>query len=236
MPSGERQAAKTHCPAGHQYDERNTHVDKTGHRHCRACDNSRRKKRLVVLRQSVPAKAGSITTRDQYGRIATRPIRDRFLEKVARSDGCWEWRGTLFRNGYGALSSEDGIRLLLAHRVSWELFHGRPVPPGICVLHRCDNRRCVNPDHLFLGTQADNIADMITKGRQVSKSVLSARFRGERNPGAKLTRDQAMHIRDMATNKRMTQKQIAATFSVSVALVQKIAAGKIWSQIGVSGI
>ena len=79
--------------------------------------------------------------------------------------GCWLWTGATVPFGYGRINGgRTGVGVLLAHRASWEIYRG-PVPEELCVLHRCDIPQCVNPDHLFLGTHADNVADKIAKGR-----------------------------------------------------------------------
>lgn len=88
---------------------------------------------------------------------------ERLWERVTKTTGCWVWRGTTNNKGYGML----GIgreRQVLAHRVAWESANGH-VPDGMFVCHKCDNPRCVRPDHLFLGTNSDNIQDSIAKGR-----------------------------------------------------------------------
>lgn len=89
----------------------------------------------------------------------------RFQEKVEKTDGCWLWRPAK-PNEYGKFMVRKGV-MDGAHRVAWTLAHG-PIPKGLMVLHRCDNPRCVRPDHLFLGTAADNSRDMVAKGRYYS--------------------------------------------------------------------
>jgi hypothetical protein len=87
----------------------------------------------------------------------------RFWKNVCKTPGgCWVWTGGQFTNGYGGMTV-DG-KALHVHRLSWELSRG-PIPQEMCVLHKCDVRLCVNPDHLFTGTQGDNIADKVLKGR-----------------------------------------------------------------------
>lgn len=86
----------------------------------------------------------------------------RFWARVSKSASCWLWTGARAPNGYGHILARGVI--VAVHRLSWEV-HAGPIPDGLCVLHRCDIRHCVRPDHLFLGTHRDNSADMIRKGR-----------------------------------------------------------------------
>lgn len=90
----------------------------------------------------------------------------RFWEKVNGHGECWDWEGSLSGFGHGQIrqGGKNGGSLLIAHRVAFEMVNG-PIPEGMCVLHRCDNPRCVRPAHLFLGTRYDNTHDMIDKGR-----------------------------------------------------------------------
>lgn len=96
--------------------------------------------------------------------VCIRPLTTRFWEHVEKTDACWNWTGCVDVKGYGSISTSRGSRPLQAHRVSYQIANG-PIPDGMMVLHRCDNPRCVNPSHLFLGTAADNTHDMMSKER-----------------------------------------------------------------------
>jgi hypothetical protein len=154
----------------------------------------------------------------------------RFWSKVEKSDerSCWNWKaGT--RNGYGRLWLDGGIKS--AHRVAWEFTNG-PIPDGLRVLHRCDNPSCCNPAHLFLGTQEDNVADMVSKGRQRSASpgrsggVLSP-CKGTKNGRSKLTTQQIEIIRGRASAGEKLAR-IARDFGVSDTQVRRIHLGHQW--------
>ena len=94
--------------------------------------------------------------------ISTWTKEERFWVKVVRGPDCWNWNGGKLVEGYGRFV--DRGKYVLAHRVSWEIHNG-PIPEGLCVLHRCDNPPCTNPDHLFVGTHGDNARDRAAKGR-----------------------------------------------------------------------
>ncbi len=127
--------------------------------------------------------------------------------EIVEPGGCWIWMGGLCHGGYGCMnigSRTDGSRRTVnAHRVSWEVHYG-PIPDGLFVLHRCDNKSCVNPSHLFLGTHSDNMADMVAKGRSLS---------GEKHNLAKLTDKDVAEIRSLG--KTTIHRKIAKRFGVS---------------------
>ena len=140
----------------------------------------------------------------------------RFWANVAvAAGGCAEWTAALDPNGYGEFY-HDG-RLKRAHRVAWEIASGVAVPEGQLVLHRCDNRRCVNWQHLFIGTHQDNMDDMAAKGRK-------AACRGVDNPRAKLAPEQVAAVK---ADPR-PQRAIARDYGISKTQVGNIKRGEQW--------
>lgn len=139
---------------------------------------------------------------------------------------CWYWVGARSDIGYGIFQSARsyGVPEMMAHRISWTLFNG-PVPKGLKVLHVCDVRCCVNPEHLFLGTQADNVHDMYRKGR--NKPTFS---KGEANGGAKLTEAMVIEMRQIRTTG-LSFKKIGTLFSVSPMTAYRAIVKQAWSHI-----
>jgi hypothetical protein len=134
--------------------------------------------------------------------------------------GCWEWIGSR-RAGYGRVRYRG--RHWNAHRASYDNFKG-PIPEGMFVCHACDNPACVNPDHLWLGTHKQNMADMARKGRAATDIKCKL---GERNPAAKLTKAQVAEIRLLRGT--LKQREIAALFGVSKSQIGLIHRGKNWA-------
>lgn len=144
-------------------------------------------------------------------------IEERFWAKVDKSGDCWVWTGGGDRESYGVFKS---TRMTKAHRYSWELHFG-PIQNGLWVLHRCDNPPCVRPDHLFLGTHEENMADMRAKGRSQ---------RGERCHAAKLTEPEAKEV-ILAVTRGERSEDIARRFGVSRSTVSMVATGKTWTYL-----
>lgn len=144
---------------------------------------------------------------------------DRFWGKVdiqGRND-CWEWIGAKQSNGYGNFSFNSCY--ILAHRFCWLIYFGK-IPDGLFVLHHCDNRRCLNPKHLFLGTQKDNLKDMDLKGR---------RCRGEKHHNSKLSENQIYEIRKKYIPWKYTQKKLSEEYGVSHKAISLIVNRKRWA-------
>ena len=146
-------------------------------------------------------------------RIEERPLAERLADFEVDENGCHNWRRTLSRYGYGVIviaGQRYLVHRMVAARQGWKV-------KGLCVLHRCDNRKCINPDHLFVGTLADNRRDCVSKGRQA---------RGSRHGNAKLTEGDVREIRSAAG---VTQTALAERYCVSPQLIGLIVRRRYWN-------
>jgi DNA-binding transcriptional regulator YiaG len=141
-------------------------------------------------------------------------IRNKLVSKISANPktGCWEWSAGKFADGYGAIWTSGTVRR--AHRVSYEI-HCGSIPDGLHVLHRCDNPICINPEHLFLGTNADNAADKTAKGRQAREARL---------PQTKLSDDD---VRTIRASSGATQNELAERYGVDQSLISHIRRNKV---------
>lgn len=182
----------------------------------------------------------------------SRPLVERFWEKVEKTAGCWVWTGSRVFYGYGNIGG-PGNKNIRAHRLSWELHNG-PIPNGLCVLHTCDNPGCVRPDHLFLGTQKQNAEDKAQKGRcnaqrgdehwsrRSPEKVLrgdrnGARMHGrpdihgEKHPKAKVTAREVRDMRDLYATGEYTMRDLAEMYGLSLSPVRRILRRKTWKHV-----
>jgi len=150
---------------------------------------------------------------------------DHFWSRV-NPEGCWLWTGARTADGYGNLSIRG--RLVRAHRLAFELARG-PIPEGMHVLHRCDVRNCVRPDHLFLGANADNVADRVAKGRTRTGSgdrhwtrLYPERLGGPGYGRSQFTADQVREIRALYAAGDVSQPELGRRFGVSHVAIGKI--------------
>jgi len=151
---------------------------------------------------------------------------ERFWAKVDKSGECWEWTAGL-RRGYGRFRYSTQIALP-AHRYSYILHHPLTIDLikhlDMFVCHKCDNRKCVNPAHLFLGSQGDNMRDCVSKGRGVDN-------RGENQGCSKLTETQVREIRTKYANGGVLQRELALEYGVSSPTISLIISRRNWSHI-----
>lgn len=156
-----------------------------------------------------------------------KPLAQRLLTKYSTDPdtGCWNWTGHTYPDGYGRIrefGSEK--RFVRAHRVSYQHFHG-PVPDGLVVMHKCDNKRCINPDHLEVGTSAQNVRDAHARG------LVTHMYRGMPAPQTKLTPDQVAVIRQKYAAGGVSQAAIGREFGVSKNTIQALICGRSWAGV-----
>jgi hypothetical protein len=168
----------------------------------------------------------------------------RFFERFNESSSCWNWTGGKNDKGYGRLGNK------YAHRISWEIHNGKKIPEGMFVCHHCDNPSCVNPSHLFIGTQKDNMRDMINKNRQVIKDnkgvnnpmygkshsketrkkqsdSKKGKYTGSSHPRASINESTVTEIRKMR-DAGFTAKSISEQLQVSFHVVRNVIYRKSW--------
>lgn len=143
---------------------------------------------------------------------------DRFANKIIFTKDCWLWKAAVGNSGYGKY--RFGKKQVYAHRYSWSLFFGE-IPAGMEVLHKCDVRTCVNPKHLFLGTQKENMEDKVKKGREA---------RGEDNGFSKLTKQEVEEIRQLYVygSSQFSQRALAKKYKVHQKTIFNIVNNKMW--------
>lgn len=148
----------------------------------------------------------------------------RFWSKVdiCEDDRCWNWCGSIRGNsGYGQfyVGGKRNYKQLSSHRVAWEFYNNQFIPEKMLVCHSCDNRLCCNPKHLFLGSQADNIQDMISKNRQATK---------ERHGRAKINMNIANEIRQRYAAGGQSQDELAKEYGINQTTAGRIVRNEIW--------
>jgi len=148
-------------------------------------------------------------------------LEERFNQKwiPVPESGCWIWIASLDTHGYGHI--KENSKTILAHRVSYQLFNG-DIQDGFCVCHTCDERSCVNPKHLFLGTKQDNMSDAAKKDRLA---------KGEKIGLAKCTEELVKHIRYLLNNTNKSQDQISLETGISQSAISEINLRKTWKHV-----
>ena len=155
---------------------------------------------------------------------------NRFLSKIPKEsiNKCWEWKGSINSSGYGVINEygRKGKRKY-AHRVAWEYFNNKKIPKrsvyhGGVIMHMCDNRKCVNPNHLVLGTQKENVQDMINKGRKVITAI-----KGCKHHNTQINEEIAKGI----FLEQGVYRNIAKKYSCTVAVVKGIKGRKTWKHV-----
>lgn len=151
-------------------------------------------------------------------------IDERLENYVDKTGDCWIWTKNTYKYGYGRLSIGKS-KQIRAHRYMYEKTYG-VIPNGMNVLHSCDNPRCIKPEHLFLGTQKDNVTDMMKKRRGGYKS-----FKGEEHSNSKLKDTDIIKIKEMWSSGLFLQREIAKELGISQQVISKIVNGIAWKHL-----
>lgn len=179
-------------------------------------------KHFTIKRSAFLAGRGETCSRPCRSTNEAIPMIDRFWAKVQKTDGCWEWTNAKNPKGYGVFCVDKKTNNNeQAHRVSYRLHYGE-IPDLLKVLHRCDNPSCVRPDHLFLGTDGDNMRDKVAKDRQ---------HKGEKSPISKLTNAQVIEIRKRHAVGDISQSQLAREYGICHQTMGSLINGETWKHL-----
>lgn len=159
---------------------------------------------------------------------------ERFWEKVSKTNTCWIWTGAKRNKGYGAFVyvKNNNVVQGRAHRYSYELHFGE-IPNGAFVLHKCDNPACVNPEHLFIGSNQDNVDDMMNKGRHVRGGTYQTGMyqKGEGHHSAKLTDELVLKMRRDYKSGRFSFSKLSLKYGIAIGHVFRIVNYKAWKHV-----
>ena len=161
-------------------------------------------------------------------------FKNRFLEKINKTNNCWNWIGTKLKSGYGVFWLNG--KSVKAHRLSMTIKFGK-IPKGMCVCNHCDNPSCVNPKHLFIGTHKDNMRDGVLKGRFRSGKNHPVHYcsqnvhKGEDNPKSKLKTSDIVYIRFLYDFHKYNQKELSKIFGVNNRSISNIVNRKSWKHV-----
>lgn len=189
-------------------------------RNCKACG------KLVRF----PPSRNSLYCSHACYRADPKPLTERFWKHVAKGSSCWFWTGATGTDGYGRIRGEfPSKRNWIAHRLSFVIHYGA-IPDGLNICHKCDNRLCVNPDHLFAGTQLENVHDMIVKGRANNLKPVGCQV-GSRNNASKLSEPSVLEIRKRYASGDVTQDALAKEYGVSRLTIHSVVKFKNWKHL-----
>ena len=213
----------------------------TGCAYCKPCDNEYRRKyhesnaeRIRDRKMQVWRKKHSRSCKECGATFIGKGVKREFcstlcklLGSVTKKNGCWEWAGDIHPNGYAYTTMYETNKKEHVHRISYRIFKGE-IPEGLYVCHKCDNRKCISPDHLFVGTAKDNMQDAKSKGRLEHIKLMQPK--GEKKGSSKLKEYQVREIRKMIL-EGVRLAVIARKFSVSWTTVESIKKNKTWRHV-----
>ena len=190
------------------------------------CANPECRKMFLTQKSTIKRGCGKYCSHPCFCKMRKRSDEERFWEKVEKTEECWTWKAQRSRQGYGRFSptQRGKIQQMPAHRFSYEITYG-PIQDNLLVCHKCDNPPCVRPEHLFLGTQKDNIQDAVIKGRMKgfgkNQPILM--------PKLKLTIEKVLEIRKLESIERPSI--VAKMFGVSLPTICNIWKRRTWKNV-----